>query len=411
MLFRSVSQSRYPGRKYDFFDEHGNQFHRGEGGDLIIFPAGGGGDSITVKRFFTGAEDGFENKFGVTVSEAKTPEATEPAPGDAQFEVGSGLLGKKYYYDGISKEYIAHDHYLSHDYDHRKDSAGEMDDLGNSLDQSFINNLSIRFVFGEFEGWSLYGSIRSFEGGDRDDVLIGGSNLWGMKGDDYIEGAGSNGLLVGGAGSDSILGGAGADDIYLDDKYDNDAIGSGDDYANGGEGNDRISGSGGSDFIIDKSGNNFLGGGSGRDTLLAGDGDDIVAGDGYVGFADGLIYGLLQSNSTLASDFYSDFIDAGNGNNKIFGGAGNDTVLSGIGNDIIHGDMSTRANYPYFPFSSYVELPVSKHGDDRIYANAGNDTVLGGGGNDFISGGDGADYLWGDDSDTAYSGLAGNDML
>lgn len=73
-------------------------------------------------------------------------------------------------------------------------------------------------------------------------------------------------------------------------------------------------------------------------------------------------------------------IDAGNGNDAVFGGAGNDLVYGGAGNDVLFGEA----------------------GSDILVGDAGNDTLFGGKGNDLLIGGSGKDSL---------AGQAGEDIL
>jgi Ca2+-binding RTX toxin-like protein len=77
------------------------------------------------------------------------------------------------------------------------------------------------------------------------------------------------------------------------------------------------------------------------------------------------VYGTNGPDTLHASPYGIDtHIDAGDGNDTVFGGTGNDTVWGG-------------------------------GGDDRIFAGDGNDTLDGGPGNDLLDGGAGNDTLFG----------------
>ncbi len=77
------------------------------------------------------------------------------------------------------------------------------------------------------------------------------------------------------------------------------------------------------------------------------------------------------------------------GNIQLDAGGGNDIVFGGAGNDLLRGN----------------------DGDDEIHGGGGNDVLGGGGGNDFIDGGEGDDQLFGDAGADVLSGGAGNDVL
>jgi uncharacterized protein with LGFP repeats len=97
-------------------------------------------------------------------------------------------------------------------------------------------------------------------------------------------------------------------------------------------------------------------------------------------------------------------IDAGDGNDVVYGGEGNDTIYGGEGDDVILGGGGD-------------DSIMCGAGNDVVYAGAGSDTVFGEDGNDVIWGGnasdtadgDGADYLDGGDGDDGIAGEGGAD--
>lgn len=105
----------------------------------------------------------------------------------------------------------------------------------------------------------------TINGGDGDDVLIGGSQA------DVIDGGNGDDCLHGESGDDTIHGGDGHD--YIDGGWGNDIV-----YA--GAGNDWVWGGFGNDILLGQSGNDRLFGGWGRDIIIAGDGADRLFGQG-----------------------------------------------------------------------------------------------------------------------------------
>ncbi len=108
-------------------------------------------------------------------------------------------------------------------------------------------------------------------------ALTGGPGvdlLYGLDGNDRLEGAGAGDWLIGDAGNDTIIGGDGNDmgsggggnDSILGDGGNDQLVGGvGKDTIKGGAGNDRLSGNGGPDLIIANGGNDRVNGGSGND--------------------------------------------------------------------------------------------------------------------------------------------------
>jgi Ca2+-binding RTX toxin-like protein len=259
-------------------------------------------------------------------------------------------------------------------------------------------------------------SASTISGGDGDDTIRGNGIVDGARGDDTIVGSG---LLVGGPGNDTVTGRDGNDSFQPSSST------PGYMYIPGywaALGNDRIDGAGGNDYIYDFDGFNTLNGGAGNDTITAaedkvsimngGTGDDsmiggrnnsVVGGEGndildgwYLDGGDGndvfkrgfgaqtMIGGagddLFGDNSNYGDDVGRDFVDAGEGNDTIYGGMSADTLLAGDGNDLVYG----------------------KKGDDSMDGGAGDDTLFGQDGDDTLIGGPGIDVL---------DGGAGNNIV
>lgn len=121
-------------------------------------------------------------------------------------------------------------------------------------------------------------SIPSFaEGGDGDDVLIGGSSadlLYGDDGDDEIDGGCGPDEIHGGDGSDVLSGGEQDDVIYGDGNSDTLHGDAGDDSLYGGSGGDSLYGDSGDDSLAGMKGDDGLFGGDGDDSLSGGQNED-----------------------------------------------------------------------------------------------------------------------------------------
>ena len=130
-------------------------------------------------------------------------------------------------------------------------------------------------------------------------------------------------------------------------------------------------------------GNDSVYGGMGRDVVLGGTGDDLVLGfDG------------------------NDWIDGGRGKDTLRGGNGNDTLFGGLDDDRLGGDFGNDVLYGGYGNDWLGSLgfgPLADEpGDDILAGGGGNDSLLGGSGNDHISGGPGVDSFDAADSPTEW---------
>ena len=98
------------------------------------------------------------------------------------------------------------------------------------------------------------------------------------------------------------------------------------------------------------------------------------------------------------SGTFSPIVDAGPGNDTVYGGNGSDSILGGDGNDSIRG------------FAGNDSI-LGGNDRDSIDGGDGADTLLGGSGNDSLSGGNGDDSLSGGGGSDLIQGGAGNDLL
>jgi len=146
------------------------------------------------------------------------------------------------------------------------------------------------------------------------------------------------------------------------------------------------------DLVVDFNGtqHTFTAADVDRVEVYSGDGDDTITGGTDLqkemvidaGAGDDTIYGGMVNDTITAGDG-DDIIYGRSGNDVIYAGAGTDTVVAGLGDDTIEGN----------------------DGNDDLQGNDGSDTIDGGRGNDTVDGGDGDDaIITGFGADTAIGG-------
>lgn len=252
--------------------------------------------------------------------------------------------------------------------------------------------------------------------------------LYGLGGNDTLNGKELDDMLDGGAGSDKLYGNAGNDTLY------------------GGDGSDTLSGSTGNDILVGGAGADTLDGGTGADTyrFSRGDGADTISttsatnedtlefgatitpadvvftkgsgsamvlkingttdqltfgqwftSDTYkinsMKFADGTVWTLADMKSRPIVVNGTEAVDTLTGaagyRNTISGMGGNDTLTGQELDDTLDGGT----------------------GNDNLSGGAGNDTLIGGAGDDTLNGGDGNDILAGGAGTDTLDGGAGAD--
>lgn len=103
----------------------------------------------------------------------------------------------------------------------------------------------------------------------------------------------------------------------------------------------------------------------------------------------------------ITGNFLNNFLGGTPFADQIFGYGGSDTLLGGDGDDYMRGDNLANgapAPFPNVPGNDWMD---GGNGNDRMYGDAGNDTMFGGNGNDYLDGGTGVDNM---------NGGAGNDV-
>jgi Ca2+-binding RTX toxin-like protein len=202
-------------------------------------------------------------------------------------------------------------------------------------------------------------------GGSGNDIIVDGVRdgyVHGNSGNDTLSGGGGDDYGIGGSGDDQMSGGTGNDELFG---------GSGNDVLNGDDGDDHLRGGLGDDQLNGGNGNDTLAGGAGADTLLGGAGDDVLSATEYEPRPDELFGNQHPVDFAGASFGRPSLIDAGDGNDILWGGTGSDTLNGGTGND-------------------------------ALYGLAGNDLLVGGTGQDFLDGGSGVDQLTGGTGDDTF---------
>lgn len=225
--------------------------------------------------------------------------------------------------------------------------------------------------------------LRSIDLGDRDDVFVNRTglygNVYGGSGADTLTGGSGSESLYGNSGRDRINGGGGADELWG---------GSGADVLHGNGGRDRLHDGSGADRVYGDSGNDTFFDGPGKDVFHGGSGDDgflagtSTAADRYHGGSgtDLVAYYERTEGVTLDADGKSDDGRKGEKDNI---GTDVENLTGGKGNDRIHG-------------TNGANLLEGGPGDDRIYGRGGRDVLIGDVGRDHLDGGAGNDLLYGD---------------
>lgn len=220
------------------------------------------------------------------------------------------------------------------------------------------------------------------DGGDGADWLRYGDALAGISAN-LQSGTGTAGDADGDVitGIEHLSGSEFADTITGDNIRSNQLFGLG--------GDDLIDGGSGNDFLLGQEGNDSLYGGNGRDILRGGPGADLLDG--------GVSLDWAQYNDA-ASGIVLDMIGGGTGGDaagdllvdieNVLGSAFGDTILgTGIRNLIMAGDGDDRIEGRAGP-----DVLMGEGGDDTILGGDDQDTIEGGPGADTLDGG--ANWDW-----------------
>jgi Ca2+-binding RTX toxin-like protein len=231
---------------------------------------------------------------------------------------------------------------------------------------------------------TIYNAVPSnyIYGGSPDTyVIVPGSHIEGMGGDDTISGAS---LLDGGTGNDHLI-------FY----YAGTGI--------GGDGDDLLSGSAGADN---------LDGGAGIDTVEYGSATTGVTVNLATGTAsDG---DHLQNIENVIGTIYADTLTGDAGANSLSGGDGNDVLIGGAGADHLDGGAGVdRTDYSASAAGVTVDLTtgLGSGGDAAGDVLTGIEALGGSNFADNLTGGAGTTILWGHDGNDTLQGGAGTYSL
>jgi len=215
---------------------------------------------------------------------------------------------------------------------------------------------------------------------------VGGNDtLNGSAFADYLDGGNNVDIITGNGGNDTLIGGGGNDTITGNDGNDSITLGGGSDSGDGGAGNDTITGANG-------------------DTCTGGDDDDTITGCSTAyGDRDSTVSGSCGSATCV------DNITGSTSSDAIYGGAGGDTINGNSGGDIIRGG---DGNDSITGGAGSADFIYGEAGDDIVTTGTTADTVEGGDGSDTITTSTGVDVIYGDSStsNTCPSGTC-NDII
>lgn len=151
--------------------------------------------------------------------------------------------------------------------------------------------------------------------------------------------------------------------------------------------------------------------GTGDNTVEGGPGRDIVVIDASVATN---VANLYQGNDSYALDLDGthhndgvDIVDAGAGDDDIYGFGGVDELTGGAGADYIYGGNQGDS----INGNNGNDHLFGESGPDVIYGDNDNDTIEGGGGNDTIHAGSGNDCATGGNGDDVVNGDLGADYV
>jgi Ca2+-binding RTX toxin-like protein len=239
--------------------------------------------------------------------------------------------------------------------------------------------------------------------------------IYGLGGDDVLDGNGGQGILLyGGQGHDILHA-----DYFLQATTGPGArlLGdTGNDILYGGLQDDYIDGGSENDFAEGRDGNDVIKGDIGSDWLDGHAGNDVIIASADLPTTETMIVNGIPVTYTLPDD------------DVVLGGAGADHLIGGAGSDRIYGDAQTGAtswdrqtgtqthlysDNPNFggAFAAIKDVTVAQSGDDYLSGGQGADFLYGGAGNDLLDGGTENDKLEGEGGDDVLIGGAGDDIL
>ena len=217
-------------------------------------------------------------------------------------------------------------------------------------------------------------------------------------GNDTIQSASGNKLVIGGVGNDSISVTTGTATILGDNgTVTFDAAGA---VLQRVESTGYLANLGGNDTVTTGDGNHLVIGGFGADFITTGVGRDTVLGDnGVLTFNAAGALVLVDSSSDTNVSGGADTIQSASGNKLVIGGVGDDRITVTTGTATILGDNGTVTFDAAGAVLQRVESTgylANLGGNDTVTTGDGNHVVIGGFGADTITTGNGVDTILGD---------------
>jgi Ca2+-binding RTX toxin-like protein len=136
-----------------------------------------------------------------------------------------------------------------------------------------------------------------------------------------------------------------------------------------------------------------IGGTNAANLIQAGGGNDAVYGEG--------------GNDTIFGGENDDHLNGGDGNDEIWGEVGFDRLRGNDGNDTIHGGSDDDQLFG----NDGNDVLFGDNGFDGMAGGNGNDTMYGGNQDDAMLGGEGHDVMYGGNGDDGIDGELGNDVI
>lgn len=133
----------------------------------------------------------------------------------------------------------------------------------------------------------------------------------------------------------------------------------------------------------------YVDAGIGDDEVYGGMNRDMLNG----GFGRDEVWGM-RGNDGLFGGWGNDFLGGGEGDDVLYGHYGSDMLNGGEGNDRLFGGWGNDYLGIVGTMLPYLQEP----GDDVLYGGLGNDSVVGGTGTDRVYGGPGRDRFWNGDA-------------
>jgi Ca2+-binding RTX toxin-like protein len=269
-------------------------------------------------------------------------------------------------------------------------------DGGAGFDRVYYSASMIRGIIADLRQGTVSFRHNSEVGVER---LVDIEGIESAAGWDRMIGNGAANLFIGGYGGDTLIGNFGADTLLGEEGWDRLVGGRGADILDGGSGRDILFGGDGDDLLTGGTGADRLYGGAGTDAVSvtgAYDASIVLRGRGSLQLDAGPLSTLLsienvgtqRGDDTVVGSAANNFINVGEGNNRVYGLGGDDTIIGGLGNDILRGGA----------------------GDDRIYGEGASpgDELLG---TDVLAGGAGNDILYTSLANLRLSGGSGDDVF